>query len=81
MVPGKAVARCIWTWLSIIAGGTAHPTPSNHLQEMDAKNTHFFGNSSYRLNQREVCNATLSGQDTFVLMPTGGACCPVVDTC
>jgi bloom syndrome protein len=50
---------------------------------MDAKNNHFFGNSSYRLNQREVCNATLSGQDTFVLMPTGGAhllffCCPVV---
>jgi hypothetical protein len=43
---------------------------------MDAKNTHFFGNSSFRLNQREVCNATLSGQDTFVLMPTGGACFP-----
>lgn len=36
-------------------------------------NTEFFGNTNYRYNQREVCNATLSGRDTFVLMPTGGA--------
>lgn len=41
-------------------------------QDMDRMNTEFFGNTNYRFNQREVCNATLSRRDTFVLMPTGG---------
>ncbi len=39
---------------------------------MDRKNSEFFGNTTFRLNQREVVNASLSKRDTFVLMPTGG---------
>jgi hypothetical protein len=80
MVPGKA-AVCPYRHGWSYAGGSPHSTFYNDLQDMDAKNTHFFGNSSFRLNQREVCNATLSGHDTFVLMPTGGACYAVVDLC
>lgn len=35
-------------------------------------NKRVFGNHSFRPNQREVINATMSGCDVFVLMPTGG---------
>ncbi|XP_050375562.1 ATP-dependent DNA helicase Q-like 4A [Argentina anserina] len=41
-------------------------------KELEAKNKKVFGNHSFRLNQREVINATMSGHDVFVLMPTGG---------
>eukprot|EP00644_Phytophthora_capsici_P011913 jgi/Phyca11/543471/estExt2_Genewise1Plus.C_PHYCAscaffold_120219 len=35
-------------------------------------NKKVFGNDSFRQNQRKVIEATMRGQDCFVLMPTGG---------
>ncbi|KAG0568238.1 hypothetical protein KC19_6G005000 [Ceratodon purpureus] len=41
-------------------------------RELVHNNKKTFGNKSFRLNQREIINATMSGRDVFVLMPTGG---------
>ena len=35
-------------------------------------NKDFFGNATFRLNQKQTINASMSGRDCFVMMPTGG---------
>ncbi|ESQ29381.1 hypothetical protein EUTSA_v10023226mg [Eutrema salsugineum] len=41
-------------------------------KNLEINNKRVFGNHSFRPNQREIINATMSGCDVFVLMPTGG---------
>jgi hypothetical protein len=41
-------------------------------------NKDFFGNSAFRPHQRQAINATMSGQDCFILMPTGGGLGPLL---
>ncbi|ERM97820.1 hypothetical protein AMTR_s00118p00027960 [Amborella trichopoda] len=41
-------------------------------KKLEVNNKKVFGNHSFRPNQREVINATMSGHDVFVMMPTGG---------
>ena len=35
-------------------------------------NQDYFGNGSFRLNQKQCINASMSKRDCFVMMPTGG---------
>ena len=42
------------------------------LDDLALANRVCFGNTSFRPQQRRICEAVLAGRDTFVLMPTGG---------
>jgi ATP-dependent DNA helicase RecQ len=43
-----------------------------HTETVLQLNRTIFGNTGFRMHQREVINANLQGRDTFVVMPTGG---------
>ncbi|KAJ0399769.1 hypothetical protein P43SY_010556 [Pythium insidiosum] len=49
------------------------PAPTHKPDDLISRaNRLVFGNDSFRKNQREVIEATMRGEDVFVLMPTGG---------
>ena len=43
-----------------------------HSLDLDPLLKRTFGYGSFRPLQREICEATLAGQDVFALLPTGG---------
>ncbi len=46
--------------------------PYAHTQELMKVFTQVFGLQQFRLNQLEAINAVITGEDCFILMPTGG---------
>uniref|UniRef100_A0A673CQX9 RecQ-like DNA helicase BLM n=1 Tax=Sphaeramia orbicularis TaxID=375764 RepID=A0A673CQX9_9TELE len=84
--PAPARKRLVFTFniVSFITLSIAEPTYRNpahdrfrgfnfpHSQEMMKIFHKRFGLHQFRFNQLEAINATLLGEDTFVLMPTGG---------
>jgi ATP-dependent DNA helicase RecQ len=44
----------------------------NHSENIKEKLQHFFGFNSFKGNQERIISSLLDGNDTFVIMPTGG---------
>ena len=55
--------------------GTSDPQWSGSFAwaaDINRANKDYFGNATFRLNQKQCINASMSGRDCFVMMPTGG---------
>ncbi len=50
-------------------GGAPRPEPTGDLDEALRR---YFGFDAFRPHQREVCEAVVAGQDSLLVMPTGG---------